>query len=196
MIENWLFILAIIAVLLIPGPGNALFARSAHDQGILTTIRLMPAELLGYIYGMSLCALLIHLSMPIWPNLIHILHIASMFYVLWLAFHLWNTTQLQQYTQKQQYPKSRQIFISTLRNPKIVLLSAGVLPMQTWESAQDYATVMGIFALCLIPCTLFWIHFGRALFAAASSNISTEKLYKGSAMLLVLCMLPLLIRFF
>ncbi|MBQ1494215.1 MAG: threonine transporter RhtB, partial [Acinetobacter sp.] len=37
MIESWFFVLAMIAVLLIPGPTNALLASSTHQQGVLKT---------------------------------------------------------------------------------------------------------------------------------------------------------------
>ena len=46
MIESWLFVLAMIAVLMIPGPTNALLASSAHQQGIAKTSLLIPAEFL------------------------------------------------------------------------------------------------------------------------------------------------------
>ncbi len=48
MIESWLFVLAMIAVLMIPGPTNALLASSAHQQGLAKTSLLVPAELFGY----------------------------------------------------------------------------------------------------------------------------------------------------
>ena len=47
MIESWLFVLAMIAVLMIPGPTNALLASSAHQQGLAKTSLRVPAELCG-----------------------------------------------------------------------------------------------------------------------------------------------------
>ena len=64
MIERWLVVLAMIAVLMIPGPTNALLASSAHQQGLVKTSLLVPAELFGYFYAINLWALLIHLSTP------------------------------------------------------------------------------------------------------------------------------------
>ena len=71
MIESWLFVLAMIAVLMIPGPTNALLASSAHQQGLAKTSLLVPAELFGYFYAINLWALLIHLSTPTWPCLLY-----------------------------------------------------------------------------------------------------------------------------
>ena len=99
MIDSWFFVLAMIAVLLIPGPTNALLASSTHQQGVLKTLSYIPVEWLGYIYGIGLWALFIHLFDPIWPALIIILHVCSVAYVLWLAFHLWKSSHLQKYNQ-------------------------------------------------------------------------------------------------
>ena len=77
MIESWLFTLAVIAVLMIPGPTNALLASSAHQQGIAKTSLFIPTQLLGYLYAISLWALFIHLCSPTWPHLITILHFFS-----------------------------------------------------------------------------------------------------------------------
>jgi len=61
MIESWFFVLAMLAVLLIPGPTNALLASATHQQGAFKTIIFIPIEWLGYVYGISLWALFIHL---------------------------------------------------------------------------------------------------------------------------------------
>ncbi|PWF33665.1 threonine transporter RhtB, partial [Yersinia pestis] len=51
MIENWLFVLGLIAVMMVPGPANALVASSAHQQGQAKTSLYLPAILLGYFYA-------------------------------------------------------------------------------------------------------------------------------------------------
>ncbi|MFW1859434.1 threonine transporter RhtB [Acinetobacter defluvii] len=196
MIENWLFIAAMLAVLLIPGPTNALLASSAHHQGVIKTFALVPAQLFGYLYGISIWALLIHLTLPIWPLLIDILHIASMAYVLWLAFHLWKASHLQNHSQVHKTLSPSQLFISTLKNPKTILFAAGIFPIETWDSYLHYFIVIGIFILCLIPCALFWIYWGRTVLAGKLKGVSADRLYKGSALFLILCMLPVVVRFF
>lgn len=196
MIESWLFIFAMLAVLLIPGPTNALLASAAHHQGVSKAFHLIPAQLFGYVYGISLWALLIHLSMPTWPMLMHILHLASAVYVLWLAFHLWKTSHLEKHSQHYQNIKPQQLFLSTLKNPKAILFAAGIFPVETWNSFESYALVLGVFCLCLIPCAVFWLCFGRALLNGNIKGLNADLLYKGSAMLLMLCMLPVIFRFF
>ena len=56
--------------------------------------------------------------------------------------------------------------------------------------------VFAAFTLTLIPAASFWMIFGRALLTGSMQKIKTDHLYKGSAMLLILCMLPVVFRFF
>ncbi len=196
MIESWLFVFAMIAVFLIPGPTNALLASSAHQQGIPKTILLIPAELLGYIYAISLWSLLIHLTSPVWPHLITLLHVLSALYVFWMAFHLWKSTHLQSHHQKHPHIRPYQLFFSILKNPKALLFSAGILPPEMWNSGLNAGVVFLVFSLILIPASLFWMVFGKAILAGNLKPIKADHLYKGSAMLLLICMLPVVMRFF
>lgn len=196
MIESWLFVLAMIAVLMIPGPTNALLASSAHQQGLKKTSLFIPAELFGYFYAINLWAIFLHLCHPIWPHLTHILHLLSAAYVLWLAFHLWRSAHLQQHNQRYVAITPRQLFFSTLKNPRALLFAAGVFPPETWSNPTNFIVVFAIFGLVLLPSVLFWMSFGRAILAGQFKQIKTDLLYKGSAMLLLMCMLPVVIRFF
>lgn len=196
MIESWLFIFAVIAVLLVPGPTNALLASSAHHQGFSKTLMLVPIELFGYVYAISIWALVIHLSMPIWPHLIHVLHVVSTFYVLWLAFKLWKTSYLEQHSKKNTSLSRSRLFKETLKNPKSLLFAAGIFPLWTWDSFENYAFVLSIFIICLIPCALFWMYLGRRILVGNIKVITADRLYKGSAMLLMLSMLPVFAGFF
>lgn len=196
MVASWLFIFAVFAVLLIPGPTNALLASAAHHHGLLKAFYLVPIELLGYIYGISLWSLLIHLTMPTWPMLIHLLHLVSASYVIWLAFHLWKSSHLKQHSLKNKTLNRSMLFKSTLHNPKSILFAIGIFPAWTWDSFQNYAYVLAIFTLCLVPCALFWIYFGRKVLAGNLKVVTADRVYKGSAMLLLLSMLPVVIGFF
>jgi len=53
-----------------------------------------------------------------------------------------------------------------------------------------------VFSLVLLPTALFWMSFGRAILSGESKQIKADLLYKGSAMLLVVCMFPVILRFF
>ena len=196
MIESWLFVLAMMAVLMTPGPSNALLASSAHQQGMAKTIVLVPAELMGYFYAINIWALIIHLSAPVWPNLIHILHFLSIVYVLWLAFHLWMSAHLQQHNQKHPSIQPRELFLTSLKNPKAILFAAGIFPLETWNSPLNFVMVFAVFALVLLPVALFWMSFGRAILSGQNQKIKADLLYKGSALMLILCMFPVVFRFF
>lgn len=196
MIENWLFILPMFAVLLIPGPTNALLASAAHTQGVVKTAYFIPAEWLGYIYGIALWSIFIHLTSPIWPFLIPALHTLSTLYVLWLAFRLWKSSQLKYYGQTHKHYKPYHLFVSTLKNPKTLLFAAGIFPETTWDNVQNALMVLGIFTAAMLPVSCFWMLFGRRLLSNQVKGFSADHLYKGSAMLLVICMLPLVFKFF
>ncbi|WP_109441475.1 LysE family translocator [Acinetobacter haemolyticus] len=196
MIESWFFVLAMLAVLLIPGPTNAMLASATHQHGVPKTLVFIPVEWLGYIYGISLWALFIHLFEPIWPAFDVMLHVGSLLYVLWMAFHLWKSSHLQKHDQRHQHIRPTQLFVSTLKNPKTVLLAAGIFPPEAWNSVQNAAIVFAIFSLILIPVSIFWMVFGRALLTGSFAGIKADHLYKGSAMLLIICMLPMVFRVF
>lgn len=130
MIESWFFVLAMLAVLLIPGPTNALLATAAHSQGLSKTFWLIPMEWLGYAYGISFWAVFIHLADPVWPALLLILHITSVLYVFWMAFRLWKTTHLQQFSQNHRNIRPRQLFFSTLKILSLYFLPQVFSPLK------------------------------------------------------------------
>ena len=92
--------------------------------------------------------------------------------------------------------RPRQLFFSTLKNPKALLFAAGILPMNTWDNPTNFILVFSAFCLVLLPVTMFWMSFGRAILAGESRQIKADLLYKGSAAMLVLCIVPVVIQFF
>jgi threonine/homoserine/homoserine lactone efflux protein len=196
MLENWFFLMAVFAVLMIPGPTNALLASSAHQQGIAKTSFYIPVQLVGYLYAINLWALFIHLMQPIWPRISLIAHILSSLYTVVWAFYLWKAKHLQKHSQRYQAIKLYQLFFATLKNPKALLFAAGIFPLQTWDHPYNTLLVFAWFSVILIPTAIFWMCFGRALLDPENSPKNADRLYKGSAVLLMVCVLPVLIGLF
>jgi len=196
VIESWFFIFAVVMVLLVPDSSNAILANSAHQHGILKTLKFLPIGILSYFYGISLWALIVHLGLPVWPVLLHILHVCSGLYVICLACHLWKISQLEEHHLKFLELKSKHIFLTILKNPKTILFSIGIFPFKTWDSFENYIWVLIVFCVCWIFCSLFWMYFGRDLLSGKIRGISANHYYKGSALLLMFGMLPVFFGFF
>lgn len=45
---SWLFISLVITILLTPGPTNTLLASSGIETGVKKSLKLIPAEVIGY----------------------------------------------------------------------------------------------------------------------------------------------------
>ena len=84
----------------------------------------------------------------------------------------------------------------TLKNPKALLFAAGIFPAETWDSATNCLLVYAVFCLVLVPTAMFWMSFGRAILSGQLNKLKADQFYKGSALLLIVCMLPVVARFF
>jgi threonine/homoserine/homoserine lactone efflux protein len=72
-----------------------------------------------------------------------------------MAFHLWKSAHLQKYDQRHQKIRKTKLFSATLKNPKTVLLAAGIFPVETWNSIENAVLVFAIFSVILIPVSIF-----------------------------------------
>ncbi|ANF82851.1 threonine transporter RhtB [Acinetobacter sp. NCu2D-2] len=196
MVENWLFLLPVIVILMIPGPGNAMVASSAHQHGQAKTSLYIPVILLGYLYAINVWALLIHLATPIWPNFAALVHVLSAIYMGWMTFKLFKSDQLQLHNKKHPMVRPWHMFTATLKNPKAALFAAAIFPDMTWESPTNFVLVFAAFSLVTLPVFAFWMAFGQAVLSGQSKKIKTDLIYKGSALVLLLCLIPLLINVF
>jgi threonine/homoserine/homoserine lactone efflux protein len=70
------------------------------------------------------------------------------------------------------------LFSATLKNPKTVLLAAGIFPVETWNSIENAVLVFAIFSVILIPVS-FWMYFGRALLVGSLMELQPTIYIKG-----------------
>ena len=56
---SWLFVSLVITILLTPGPTNTLLASSGIETGVKKSLKLIPAEVVGYFIAISAWGVLI-----------------------------------------------------------------------------------------------------------------------------------------
>ncbi len=82
------FLLAIWAVLLTPGPTNTLLALSGAQVGFVRSLRLLPAELCGYLLAVVPLAVIGARVLDAWPQLAVAIRLVAAIWVMYLAVKL------------------------------------------------------------------------------------------------------------
>ncbi len=148
---------AIFILLVTPGPTNTLVAMGAAEQGWLRTIRLIPAELLGYL------ATTIPLSM-VGAGLLEALPMAktavtvvAALWVMWLALSMWRVPSM---ATGRPTVTARRVGVTTLLNPKALIFGLVLLPASNaWTSAGNFA----LFSAEVVAVAMVWAALGASL---------------------------------
>lgn len=196
MIPYTLLFFTLLSLFLIPGPTNVILAHTAYKKGIFAVIKSLPAEYLGYVYAIALWGLIIQITAPYWTAFYEILHFISILYIFWLAFRLWKSTDLTRHLNFNKRLSYGAMFHATLKNPKALLFAVGIFPPDVWHDWEHYKGTMLVLGVAMIPSALFWGLFGRSLLSNHRTQRRAEYIYKFFALLLIICTLPVMIRFF
>lgn len=154
MTDPLLFLLAALAVLATPGPTNTLLATSGAAAGLRASLPLMVAEMAGYTLSILILTLAVGPVLRAEPMLDMALRLACGLYLARVARRLWAhggnpVAEIR--------PVSfRQVFVTTLLNPKGALFAFAILP---GLSAPHLLALMG----CISGVATGWVTLGVCL---------------------------------
>ena len=164
MTDPILFMLAVLTLLGTPGPTNTLLATSGATVGVRPSLRLLVAELAGYLIAVGTIRIVLGPVIHSYPLVGIALKAAVVLYLIWTAIKLWRHNA--GLTQGQTSIGMHAVFVTTLLNPKALIFSLSIIPT---DNPQLGWYVLG-FAL-LVPLVGFaWILLGRAIGAAAGDR--------------------------
>ena len=163
MEDPLLFALAVLAVLGTPGPTNSLLATAGATAGLRRSLPLIAAEAAGYTLAILTIGLLLGPVLAGAPLLATALRIAVGAYLLLLAVRLWRRGGAALATGAVITP--RQVFVTTLLNPKAIVFALGILPFAAGQAVWP-PYLLG-FLVLLIAVATAWISTGALLGAAA-----------------------------
>lgn len=162
MSDPILFTLAVLALLGTPGPTNTLLAASGARAGWRASLRLIPAEIAGYLIAVLLLHAVLADAMAAWPVLRVTMRVGICAFLIWTAWRLWQSGC------DVQVPSvgTGRVFVTTLLNPKAFVFAFGILPFSAPAAGLYLAGFVALIALVASG----WIAFG-ALAAGASPRV-------------------------
>ncbi len=163
------FVSAVLALLLAPGPTNTLIGIAGARGGLRAVIRLLPAELSGYLTTILPLAWLGAEVLARYPAAAAGLKIAAAGWVMFLAVRLWRKHGDRD---GDGAITRRRIYVTTALNPKALIFGLVLLPAP--EDVQFLPKLL-LFCLMVAGIALAWGAMGRL----------TQKGATGTARLLV-----------
>ena len=145
--------LAILALLLTPGPTNTLMAMAGATQGWRGALRLLPVEIGAYLLVTLPLALFSAGLMAHFPLVKPLVTLAAGAWVMLLALRLW---RLPDQTSGA-VVTPRGLFLTTLLNPKGLMIGLILLP------GPSLAAHTGLFVLLIAAVACLWAGLGACL---------------------------------
>jgi threonine/homoserine/homoserine lactone efflux protein len=174
------FTLAVLVLLVTPGPTNTLLAASGAIAGVTRSLRLIPAELGGYLVA------IVTLLFLVGPEIQdHALAIAALKILagLWLcgsAVRLWRNARGSVSTTRTPVEPGR-VFVTTLLNPKALIFAFAIIPPRSPVAAGPW--LLG-FSVLVALVGAFWIFLGRSLARANAGQLAPTLISRAAAVIL------------
>ena len=175
------FTLAVLAILITPGPTNTLLAASGAISGLARSMRLIPAELGGYLAAI---VTLLFVAGPAIES--HALAIAALKIIAarWLAasaVSLWRNAD-GSVTMTRAPVEPRRVFVTTLLNPKALIFAFAIIPPSSPAAATPWLLW---FSVLVALVGAFWIFLGGALARSNGGIITPTLMSRIAAVVLV-----------
>jgi threonine/homoserine/homoserine lactone efflux protein len=151
--------LVILALLLTPGPTNTLMLLAGAERGLAAAMRLIPAELAGYLLTVVPLALAGQTVLETWPGLRLVVALVAAGWVALLALRLWRGGGA---SEGKASVGARALFVTTALNPKALIFGLVLLP--------DPDRLIGnltVFAGLVVAVAILWAGIGAGLRGAS-----------------------------
>lgn len=147
--------LALMVLLLTPGPTNTLMLLAGAERGLLRSLLLIPVELAAYLSVIVPLALLSHALADQLATLRPVVAVAAGAWVLYLAVTMWRTAP-QPGTGA--VVTAQRLAVTTFLNPKGLIMGLVLMP-----AAGATGAAFGLLAGCIVAVAAFWAFLGDCL---------------------------------
>ncbi len=180
------FLSAVLALLLAPGPTNTLIGLAGARAGASGVLRLLPAELLGYLTTILAFAYLGAEVLGRWPQTAGVLKLAAALWVMFLAIHVWRQRNDAGADSEVTVPK---VYLTTLLNPKALIVGLVLLPPL---EDPGFSAKLGLFCVAVVGVALLWGTAGALIRNRGSDDRRLDMLQRIASVWLAVVSLTLI----
>jgi threonine/homoserine/homoserine lactone efflux protein len=173
------FAFAVLAVLATPGPTNTLMAVAGATLGISRGLKLIPAEVAGYLASISILAFIFHPFVAAFPFAAAVLRVGCGLYLAVLALNMWRTSATE--AAQADLVDFQRVFTTTLLNPKSLIFAFQIFPT---GGPPLVLAAFGTFALICTAAATMWICLGAMLGSRTRAFVSDTGIRRVTAIVL------------
>lgn len=169
------FSLAVLLLLVTPGPTNTLMVLAGYQRGIARALPLIAAEIFGYLTVIIPVASLAAPLFQEWPLLGQGLKLVAGCWVLFLALRLW---QADPQARQQRPVGARGVFITTCLNPKALIIALVLLPH---GNVLTLAPWLFLFSGLVVLAAGCWIAVGHRIARTDKPFLKPRVIHRAAA---------------
>lgn len=171
-------------VLIVPGPTNTLLLSSGLKVGWRGSLPLVVAEALGYMVAISAWGMVVLSFAATRPWLMDAIKLVSSAYILWLALKMWTRSRAL-HTGDGRPVGFRDVFLTTLMNPKALLFASTMFPLEAFQSLAYLWHALLVFAAVSAPIGIGWSGLGGLLTSQRSWAVHTSTFLRLASLVLL-----------
>lgn len=178
---EWLpFLLAVLALLATPGPTNTLVAAAGAGRGVVASLPLLAGELGGYAVAITLWTEVVGAAAATQPTVFTLSKLIAAAFLLWSAAKLWRLAGTDE------LPRNvitiRRVFVTTLLNPKALVLAFGIFPAVGFAGRLPY---LAAFGGLVIATAVSWMAFGALVRQSSKGRLTLRTVDRIAAVVLM-----------
>lgn len=163
-ITYFAYLSAVLALLLAPGPTNTLMGIAGARGDLGASVRLLPAELAGYLTTILPLTWLGVELLAHFPSASVTLKVVAAVWVMFLAVRLW---RMPSDAQTGSGVTAGRVYVTTLLNPKALIFGLVLLPA---SADSQFLPRLAVFCTMVAAVAMLWGGFGRLTQAGDSSG--------------------------
>ncbi|WP_017901796.1 LysE family translocator [Pseudomonas asplenii] len=170
--------IAMLTVLLVPGPTNSLLLQSGITRGLGSySLKLILAEWTAYLAQITAWGLFIDALTQNYAWVVVLTKSLAVIFLFYISLKLWFSVQVDPSGKPAAISVSA-LFLATLTNPKGLFFASFVAPPGTFLHLESYLAFMAVFSLVILPVAIVWVSLGAFCERKLSSFISGNRVNK------------------
>jgi len=175
------FSVAVLGLLAVPGPTNTLLATAGAATGFRGSLRLLPAEISGYLIAVGFLTQVVRPLLAGFPALPVVVKALAAGYLAWLALRLWRDPKSATDVRSDRPINMTDVFLTTLLNPKALIFAFAIFPDGNAIELLPYALV---FSVLVVSCGGAWIALGAAVRRSSGEYVTRRHVARTGAVVL------------